>query len=52
MTTTKIRFRVYDLTDRLVGVWYATNEIAAIRAAISEGYDAWSASCTFDADWH
>jgi len=40
---TAIRFRVFDLSDRFVGVWYAASEIAAIRAAITEGYDAWSA---------
>lgn len=38
------RFRVFDSNDKLCGVWYAANEVAAIRAAIAEGYDAWSAS--------
>jgi hypothetical protein len=50
MTTTNktaTRFRVYDLSDRFVGVWYARDEIAAIRAAVAAGYDAWSASCTY-----
>lgn len=42
----KTRFRVYDANDRLCGVWYAVDEIAAISAAMAEGYDAWSASCS------
>jgi hypothetical protein len=41
MTNTN-RYRVYDLNDKLCGVWYAANEVAAISAALSEGYDAWS----------
>lgn len=32
MTT---RFRVYDMNDKLCGVWYAANEAAAIAAAIA-----------------
>lgn len=39
----KTRYRVYDMNDQLCGIWYATSEVAAISAAISEGYDAWSA---------
>lgn len=45
------RFRVYDLSDKLCGVWYAVSEVAAISAAIREGYDAWSASETVYAGW-
>ena len=44
MSKTAIRFRVYDSNDNLCGVWYAASEVAAISAAIAEGYDAWSAS--------
>lgn len=40
------RFRVYDSNDNLCGVWYARDEVAAIRAAIAEGYDAWSANAS------
>lgn len=43
MSGTRIRFVVYDRADRLCGAWWATSEIEAIRAAIREGYDAWSA---------
>lgn len=45
------RFRVYDASDLLCGVWYAHDEITAIRAAISEGYDAWSAVAKAGAGW-
>lgn len=37
------RFRVLDKNDKYCGHWYAADEAAAIRAAIAEGYDAWSA---------
>lgn len=45
----RTRFHVYDLNDRLCGVWYAISEVQAITLAIREGYDAWSAqepTCT------
>jgi hypothetical protein len=41
---TATRYRVLDINDKLCGVWYAVSEVAAIAAAIREGYDAWSAS--------
>lgn len=47
----KTRYRVFDLNDKLCGVWYATSEAAAIAAAIGEGYDAWSASSAHAGGW-
>lgn len=44
---TKTRYRVYDSNDKLCGVWYAASEVAAVIAAIKEGYDAWSADCSY-----
>ncbi len=46
-----IRFRVLDLNDRFVGVWYAASEVAAISAAIAAGYDAWSADSSTSGGW-
>ena len=37
------RFTVLDINDRFLGVWYANDEVSAIRAAMADGYDAWSA---------
>ena len=36
------RFTVLDASDRFVGTYYAHTEVAAISAAIKDGYDAWS----------
>jgi hypothetical protein len=44
MATNIHRFRVFDLCDRFIGVWYACDEVAAVRAATAAGYDAWSAA--------
>lgn len=51
MKTETNRYRVLDSSDRLCGVWYAVSEVAAIAAAIKEGYDAWSASSTTSGGW-
>jgi hypothetical protein len=37
------RFKVYDQSDKLCGVWYARTAAEAIQNAIAQGYDAWSA---------
>lgn len=51
MQTKTFRFRVLDSNDRLCGVWYAVSEVAAISAAIKEGYDAWSADTSTSGGW-
>jgi hypothetical protein len=51
LDTLNTRYKVFDGSDKLCGVWYARTEVDAIRAAIAERYDAWSAVAPMPEGW-